>query len=102
MYRRRVLAFARRRRRQRRWLLWAGTAAGCYLIYRHPAVASRRRGLVRIASALASLADAAAAVASDLADFLRSDSDAVPQTLKQISKPQDEGAAVGIHGCCAL
>jgi len=86
MYRRRVLAFARRRRRQRRWLLWAGTAAGCYLIYRHPAVASRRRRLVRIASALASLADAAAAVASDLADFLRSDSDAVPQTLKQISK----------------
>jgi len=83
MYRRRVLALARRRRR---WLLWAGAVAGCYLIYRHPAVASRRRRLVRIASALASLADAAAAVASDLADFLRSDSDAVPQTLKQISK----------------
>ncbi|KAG2631408.1 hypothetical protein PVAP13_2NG027000 [Panicum virgatum] len=102
MYRRRVLAFARRRRR---WLLWAGAAAGCYLIYRHPAVASRRRRLVRLASAMASLADAAAAVASDLADFLRSDSDAVPQTLKQISKlaasPEASASASALSGALA-
>ncbi|PUZ68314.1 hypothetical protein GQ55_2G016600 [Panicum hallii var. hallii] len=102
MYRRRVLAFARRRRR---WLLWAGASAGCYLIYRHPAVASRRRRLVRIASALASLADAAAAVASDLAAFLSSDSDAVPQTLKQISKlaasPEASASASALSGALA-
>ena len=60
MYRRRALAFARRRRR---WLLWAGAAAGCYLIYRHPAVAARRRRLARLASALASLTNGAAGVA---------------------------------------
>ncbi|GJN10385.1 hypothetical protein PR202_ga28473 [Eleusine coracana subsp. coracana] len=84
MYHRRgVLAFARRRRR---WLIYAGAAAGAVLIYRHPAVAAHRRRLARLAAALASLAAAAAAVASDLAAFLRSDSDAVPQTLKQISK----------------
>ncbi|RLN35835.1 hypothetical protein C2845_PM03G18990 [Panicum miliaceum] len=102
MYRRRVLAFARRRRR---WLLWAGAAAGCYLIYRHPAVVSRRRRLARIASALASLADAAAAVASDLAAFIRSDSDAVPQTLKQISKltasPEASASASALSGALA-
>lgn len=49
-------------------------------------MAARRRRLARLASALASLADAAAAVASDLTAFLRSNSDAVPQTLRQISK----------------
>ncbi|CAN6209229.1 unnamed protein product [Urochloa humidicola] len=102
MYSRRVLAFARRRRR---WLLWAGGAAACYLIYRHPAVAARRRRLARLASALASLADAAAAVASDLAAFLRSDSDAVPQTLRQISKlaasPEASASASALSGALA-
>jgi hypothetical protein len=102
MSRRRVLAFARRRRR---WLLWAGAAAGAYLIYRHPAVAARRRRLARLASALASLADAAAAVASDLAAFLRSDSDEVPQTLKQISKlaasPEASASASALSGALA-
>ncbi|CAN6222335.1 unnamed protein product [Urochloa humidicola] len=102
MYTRRVLAFARRRRR---WLLWAGAAAGSYLIYRHPSVAARRRRLARLASALASLADAAAAVASDLAAFLRSDSDAVPQTLKQISKlaasPEASASASALSGALA-
>ncbi|CAL5091620.1 unnamed protein product [Urochloa decumbens] len=102
MYSRRVLAFARRRRR---WLLWAGAAAGSYLIYRHPAVAARRRRLARLASALASLADAAAAVASDLAAFLRSDSEAVPQTLRQISKlaasPEASASASALSGALA-
>ncbi|OEL28591.1 Protein PHLOEM PROTEIN 2-LIKE A10 [Dichanthelium oligosanthes] len=102
MFRRRVLSLARRRRR---WLLWAGAAAGCCLIYRHPAVASRRRRLARLASALASLADAAALVASDLAGFLRSDSDAVPQTLKQISKlaasPEASASASALSGALA-
>ncbi|KAK3126289.1 hypothetical protein QOZ80_7AG0554370 [Eleusine coracana subsp. coracana] len=103
MYHRRgVLAFARRRRR---WLIYAGAAAGAVLIYRHPAVAAHRRRLARLAAALASLADAAAAVASDLAAFLRSDSDAVPQTLKQISKlaasPEATASASALSGAVA-
>ncbi|KAF8731295.1 hypothetical protein HU200_016349 [Digitaria exilis] len=102
MLRRRALAFARRRRR---WILWAGAAAGCFLLYRHPAVVARRRRLARLASALASLADAAAAVASDLAAFLRSDSDAVPQTLRQVAKlaasPEAAASASALSGALA-
>ena len=79
----RVLAFSHRRRR---WILCAGAAAAAYLIYHHPAVAARRRRISRLASALSSLADAVAAVAADLAAFLRSDSDVLPPTLKQLSK----------------
>jgi hypothetical protein len=79
----RVLALSRRRRR---WLLCAGAAAGAYLTYHNPAVSARRRRLARLAAALASLADAAAAAASDLAAFLRSDSDEVPRTLRQVAK----------------
>lgn len=73
-------------RRHRRWILCAGAAAGAYLIYHHPAVAARRRRISRLASALSSLADAVAAVASDLAAFLQSDSDSLPTTLTQLSK----------------
>uniref|UniRef100_A0A0D9WV39 Protein PHLOEM PROTEIN 2-LIKE A10 n=1 Tax=Leersia perrieri TaxID=77586 RepID=A0A0D9WV39_9ORYZ len=79
----RLLAFSRRRRR---WLACAAAATGAYLIYHHPSVASRRRRIARVASSLASLADAVAAVASDLAAFLRSESDAIPPTVRQISK----------------
>ncbi|CAM0905257.1 unnamed protein product [Alopecurus aequalis] len=79
----RVFAFSHRRRR---WILCAGTAAAAYLIYHHPAVAARRRRISRLISALSSLADAVAAVAADLAAFLRSDSDVLPPTLTQLSK----------------
>ncbi|KAJ1287597.1 hypothetical protein BS78_02G022000 [Paspalum vaginatum] len=91
--------------RRRRWLLWAGAAAGCCLLYRHPAVAARRRRLARLASALAALADAAADAASDLAAFLRSDSDDLPQTLRQVSKlaasPEAAASAAALSGALA-
>ncbi|KAL6880385.1 hypothetical protein ACP4OV_011950 [Aristida adscensionis] len=100
----RVLAFSRRRRR-RRWLLCAGAAAGAYLIYRHPAAAARRRRLARLASALAALADAVADTAADLAAFLRSDSHAVPPTLRQLSRlaatPEASAAASALSGALA-
>uniref|UniRef100_A0A0E0LGM0 Uncharacterized protein n=1 Tax=Oryza punctata TaxID=4537 RepID=A0A0E0LGM0_ORYPU len=96
----RLLAFSRRRRR--RWLAWAGAAAVAYLVYHHPAVAARRRRIARVASALASLADAVAAVASDLAAFLRSDSDAIPPTVRQLSKlassPEASASASALSG----
>uniref|UniRef100_N1QX85 Protein PHLOEM PROTEIN 2-LIKE A10 n=1 Tax=Aegilops tauschii TaxID=37682 RepID=N1QX85_AEGTA len=62
-------------------------------IYHLPAVAARRRRLVRLAAALAafldaaaSSADAAALVSSDLADFVRSDSDELPRSVAQLAK----------------
>nr|CAB3498053.1 unnamed protein product [Digitaria exilis] len=89
-----LVAFSRRRRR---WILLgaAGAAAafGAYKIYHHPAVAARRRRLVRLAAAVAAFADAAASsadaaalVASDLADFVRSDADEVPRSVRQLAK----------------
>ncbi|XP_066331179.1 protein PHLOEM PROTEIN 2-LIKE A10-like isoform X2 [Miscanthus floridulus] len=90
----RLVAFSRRRRR---WILLAAAGAaaavGAYKIYHHPAVAERRRRLVRLAAAIAAFADAAASsadaaalVASDLADFVRSDADEVPRSVKQLAK----------------
>jgi hypothetical protein len=89
-----LVAFSRRRRR---WILLAAAGAaaavGAYKIYHHPAVAERRRRLVRLAAAIAAFADAAASsadaaalVASDLADFVRSDADEVPHSVKQLAK----------------
>ncbi|KAF2912337.1 hypothetical protein DAI22_10g001200 [Oryza sativa Japonica Group] len=67
--------------RRHRLLLAAAAAAaggyGLYRLYRH----HRRR-----VAAVLSLADAVSQVGSDLADFLRSDSDHVPRTLLQLSK----------------
>uniref|UniRef100_A0A0D9XH70 Protein PHLOEM PROTEIN 2-LIKE A10 n=1 Tax=Leersia perrieri TaxID=77586 RepID=A0A0D9XH70_9ORYZ len=74
---------SRRRTRTRNLLLATAAAAtatagyGLYRIYRH----NRRR-----VAAVLSLADAVSQVGSDLADFLRSDSDHVPRSLLQLSK----------------
>ncbi|CAN6303389.1 unnamed protein product [Urochloa humidicola] len=90
----RLVAFSRRRRRCI-FLAAAGAAAavGAYKIYYHPSVAARRRRLVRLAAAVAAFADAAASsadaaalVASDLADFVRSDADEVPRSVRQLAK----------------
>ncbi|KAF0908307.1 hypothetical protein E2562_024721 [Oryza meyeriana var. granulata] len=95
----RLLAFSRRRRR---WLACAAAAVGAYLIYHHPAVAARRRRIARVASAFTSLADAVAAVASDLAAFLRSDSAAIPPTVRQLSRlvssPEASASASALSG----
>ncbi|KAM3259544.1 hypothetical protein ACQJBY_051043 [Aegilops geniculata] len=66
--------------RRRRLLAGAAAATACYGLYR--LYLHHRR---RIAAAL-SLADALSQAGSDLADFLRSDSDQVPRSLRQLSK----------------
>ncbi|KAF0888314.1 hypothetical protein E2562_014159 [Oryza meyeriana var. granulata] len=82
-----LVAFSRRRRR---WILLAagGAAAafGAYRIYHHPAVAERRRRLARLVGAVDAFVDAAALVASDLSDFVRSDSDELPRSVAQLAK----------------
>ncbi|KAK8937067.1 Protein PHLOEM PROTEIN 2-LIKE A10 [Platanthera zijinensis] len=83
--------------RRRRWILVLAAAGlsgyGAYRVYHHPSVEAKRRKLVNIFSALVSVAEAVSSsshavnlLSSDLNNFLRSDSDEIPQSLVQIAK----------------
>ncbi|KAJ6843934.1 protein PHLOEM PROTEIN 2-LIKE A10-like [Iris pallida] len=84
-------------RRRRNWivlLVGAGISGyGVYTLYHLPEVERRRRKLLSLLKILVSFADAVSSSAetvalltSDLNSFLRSDSDEVPASLKQLSK----------------
>ncbi|XP_072991863.1 protein PHLOEM PROTEIN 2-LIKE A10-like [Typha latifolia] len=89
-----ALGFSRRRRR---WVILTATVGmsgyGAYRIYHLPSVVRKRRklarlyrGLIAIVDAVASSAETVSLVSSDLNSFLRSDSDEIPRSLRQISK----------------
>ncbi|XWS29682.1 hypothetical protein CRYUN_Cryun24cG0051100 [Craigia yunnanensis] len=84
-------------RKKKKWVVLLAafglTSYGFYRVYHLPAIAQKRKRVLKLLGALISMAEAVSdcaeaigVVSKDLNDFLQSEADQIPNSLKQVSK----------------